>query len=266
MVKKHDMMTVSSSSPPKGFKVHPLIPCNYLDTFVFDGRGKYLGTSVLDGGVGETQLNKLKTRKLFTILTKCILDIFCIFCILCDYVIICTSCISIAVNISSKMNIAAYIITTIVATLELYSLSHLKLSQLLMVVLMILMVVTIDCDVESNLGPVDNKAETPKCKGRPKKGSRGFKGCIKPKKLDFATVVDTNKPISVVNMNFFEKISVIQSDILSLKCDAIVNAAKMSLLGGGALDGKIHMRAGIGLSLKCKAIPVISVVILVNVK
>ena len=41
-----------------------------------------------------------------------------------------------------------------------------------------------------------------------------------------------------------------------MKCDAIVNAAKMSLLGGGALDGKFHRRAGIGLSLKCKAIPV----------
>ena len=26
------------SSPPKGIKVHTLIPCNYLDTFVFDGR------------------------------------------------------------------------------------------------------------------------------------------------------------------------------------------------------------------------------------
>ena len=112
--------------------------------------------------------------------------------------IICTSCVYIAVNISSRMNIAENIIAIIV-NLELYSLSHLKLSQLL-----------IDGDVESNPGPVDNKVETPKCKGRPKKTSRGFKGCIKPKKLDFATVVDTNKSTNIVNENFL-RVSILES-------------------------------------------------------
>ena len=38
-----------ASSPPKGGKVHALIPCTYLDTFVLDGRCN-LGTNfVLDG-------------------------------------------------------------------------------------------------------------------------------------------------------------------------------------------------------------------------
>ena len=89
-------------SLPGGIKpLSALIPCCYLDTFVLDGRDgnpgteskllniesyigvayrllvKYLGTSVLDGRVKETRLNKLKTRKLFTTLTKCIRDILC---------------------------------------------------------------------------------------------------------------------------------------------------------------------------------------------
>ena len=65
---------------------------------------------------------------------------------------------------------------------------------------------------------------------------------------------DTNKLYG--NQNWCKKISVVRSDILNVRCDAIVNAAKMNLLGGGNIDGKIHRKAGIQFSLKCRALPI----------
>src|SRR5471030_105605 len=55
-------------------------------------------------------------------------------------------------------------------------------------------------------------------------------------------------------MNVWDRIEIVQANLVTLDVDAIVNAANTSLLGGGGVDGAIHRAGGPEILAGCQQI------------
>ena len=212
----------------------PLIQCKYADTFV-------LNTSVLDGRDRKSPDVEMKfcveNGQIYFLIDEktCNIDsemIYNIIVKICSYILI-LACISFWLYVSYTVFMNKSVINShfnnyighennTQNNLELYLLNHLKLAQLL-----------IDGDVESNPGPVTNNIETPKRVGRPMKGSKGFN--FKPKKLDFTSGVDNNRPTSSTS-------TTTPVDIAGIINNTYLNNIDYSLVTGDTINRNFPVR------------------------